>query len=260
MNRPLRNMTLKNEIELYWSDRAATFDQSVSHRIEDRFGLPEWNAFLCAAFGLGRDGTLVGRRVLDLACGTGEISRVLTGLGAEVTAVDLSETMLALARAKMAGRSWQGHLADAEALHLLDDAAFDHAVTRHLAWTLTDPLAAYREWRRVLKPGGSLLIVDGNWAAPRPPLHRLRHWLADMLDRKSPRDGADRVAHDAIVQRLPYGAGLTRERLERDLRQAGFTHLRPLPVNRLYGAGMRGHALADRLRQTATHRFALVAS
>ena len=40
-----QNYDLKEEIRAYWSDRAATFDNSASHKIEDQFGRPSWQAF-----------------------------------------------------------------------------------------------------------------------------------------------------------------------------------------------------------------------
>lgn len=80
MNAPRPNFTLKGEIRDYWSDRAATFDESALHKIEDRHGMPEWHRLLRGALGLGSKGRLDGWQALDIACGTGEISRVLTGL------------------------------------------------------------------------------------------------------------------------------------------------------------------------------------
>lgn len=259
MTRDGGNFLLKEEIRDYWSSRAAGFDLSASHRIEDRFGMPEWHRFLRGALGLGRDG-LTGYEVLDIACGTGEISRVLTTLGARVTGLDFSEAMLERARAKLAGRDWRFVQADAEMMAPLADASFDVAVTRHLAWTLTDPAAAYREWRRVLRPGGRLLVVDGNFRARRGLGLRLRHWLADRIDRQPGAiETTDRTTHDAIVDRLPYGSGLDAVLLAAELRAAGFEDIRECSIARLYGAGMRGHSLAERLRQSAGRRFALVA-
>lgn len=254
------NFTLKDEIRAYWSERAAAFDDSASHRIENCYGLPEWRRFLRATLDLRDDEDMTGWRVLDIACGTGEISRVLTGLGAGVTAVDFSESMLAIAQAKLAGLRWQGIMADAEALYPLEAGSFDLAVTRHLAWTLTDPAAAYAEWRRVLRPDGRLVVVDGNWAGSHGGILRLRRWLADRLDPGGARPLEDRTRHEEIRARLPYGAGLTCERLAADLQAAGFASVRQIPLHRLYGAGMRGVRLAERLRQTARHRFALLAS
>lgn len=260
MNVPGRNYTLKDEIRTYWSDRAATFDQSTSHRIEDRYGMPEWHRLIRTAFDLGPGESLVGHRALDIACGTGEISRVLTGLHADVTAVDFSETMLEIARAKLDGQRWQGVLADAEALHPLGNDSFDLAVTRHLAWTLTDPATAYAEWRRVLKPGGRLLVVDGNWAARKGRWMRMRRWLADRIEIAVEKSGEEARRHEEILSQLFYSNGLTAAVLKNDLRMAGFQRFTDLPVNRLYGAGMRGASLAERLRQGAEHRFAFVAA
>lgn len=260
MNVPGRNYGLKDEIRTYWSDRAATFDLSTSHRIEDRYGMPEWHRLVRTAFDLGPGESLEGQKALDIACGTGEISRVLTSLHAEVTAVDFSETMLEIARAKLDGQAWQGVLADAEALHPLADDSFDVVVTRHLAWTLTDPAAAYAEWRRVLKPGGRLLIVDGNWAAQKGHWTRLRRWLADRIEPAVDKSGDDARRHEDILCQLFYAHGLTSAALKDDLRVVGFQHFTELSVNRLYGAGMRGASLAERLRQSGAHRFAFVAS
>ncbi|MBU2866997.1 class I SAM-dependent methyltransferase [Pacificibacter marinus] len=253
----MNNFTLKDEIRSFWSDRAADFDLSVSHQIEPQFGVPEWHRFIETAFGL-EGAQFNGQKVLDIACGTGEISRVLVGLGADVTAVDFSETMLARAQEKLNDQTWRAVQADAEALHPIVDSTFDFAVTRHLAWTLTNPVTAYQEWRRVLKPGGQLLIVDGNWVAGKSNLQRVKNWIADRISERRPRSVKEISAHRAIVSRLPYGAGLTAERLQADLRLGGFQSFRLLEVDRLYRAGMRGHPIAARLRQSAENRFAMV--
>lgn len=256
-----RNFSLKEEIRAYWSERAADFDLSPAHRIEERYGVREWRRFLRKAFGLGRAGGLDGRHVLDIACGTGEISRVLTGLGAEVTGVDFSETMLARAREKLAGRGWTGIHADAEALFPLADGSFDFAVTRHLAWTLTDPAAAFAEWRRVLKPGGALLVIDGDWVTPHSRWWKARRWLALRLGAKpEARSKEDSAVFQSILRRLPYRAGLKADILRAELEAAGFTQFRELKVNHLYGRGMRGHGAAERLLLSSEYRFAIVAS
>lgn len=253
------NFDLKEEVRAFWSARSAGFDDDPAHRIEARYGLPVWQAFLRKAMGLAQEEDALGCQVLDLACGTGEISRVLCSLGAAVTGVDFSEEMLARAQAKLARTSWTPHLGDAERLVALPDVHFDFVVTRHLAWTLTDPDAAYREWLRVLRPGGRLLINDGNWAQRASPRDRLRRAIAQWIDPVPVTSHAVTSAHAAIFARLPYRDGLTASRLAQALRNAGFERITALNPGPLYAEGMRGHSLATRLRQTSENRFALLA-
>jgi SAM-dependent methyltransferase len=40
----------------------------------------------------------------------------------------------------------------------------DAIISRHLLWTLPDPLVALRNWYRALRPGGRLVVIDGLWA------------------------------------------------------------------------------------------------
>ncbi len=183
---------------------------------------------------------------------------MLLAMGAEVTGVDFAEPMLERAKAKHRGRAFRGRLADVEDLRLEADASYDAIVTRHLVWTLVDPDAAFREWRRVLKPGGHLLIVDGDWVRT-PVLGRLMRAAADRLAPRSGMhgDGADPVEHARLLAQVRYREGLTPDRLKADLVAAGFGETRSLPVARLYLTAMRHAPLADWLRLNAARRFAI---
>lgn len=173
MNENNHNFDLKEEIRAYWSKRAESFDEEASHRIEDEFGKPEWQSFIRQAFDLDDLDDPSQLHALDLACGTGEISRMLCGIGIQVTGLDFSETMQK--------DNWKPLLCDAEDLLGVENESFDFLITRHLAWTLTDPAKAFGEWYRVLKPGGRLLIVDGNWSQPFSIKFRVKRWLAQFL-------------------------------------------------------------------------------
>jgi ubiquinone/menaquinone biosynthesis C-methylase UbiE len=84
--------------------------------------------------------------------------------GFRVTGIDLSGEMIARAKRHPAKR----HLpvdfvtGDAESL-AFEDNAFDVLVSRNLLWALPPPEKALKQWRRVVKPDGRLVISDGFW-------------------------------------------------------------------------------------------------
>ena len=102
-----------------------------------------------------------GMRVLEVACGTGIVTRHLRSLlppGSELVATDLSEPMLAYARRKFDGETaidWQQ--ADAMALPF-PAQSFDALVCQFGLMFVPDKAGAVREAYRVLKPGGQLLL------------------------------------------------------------------------------------------------------
>ena len=105
-------------------------------------------------------------RVLDVGTGPGFYAVILAERGFRVTAIDFSENMLAEARRNAGPLAERIDFRQMDA-HALDfpDESFDAIVTRNLTWNLTDPLRAYRDWLRVLRPGGAMLVFDANWYA-----------------------------------------------------------------------------------------------
>jgi SAM-dependent methyltransferase len=102
-----------------------------------------------------------GERVLDVACGTGAVTRLAAervgGRGA-VAGLDLNPGMLAVARTVPAtGAKIQWYETSAEAMPLPDDA-FDVVFCQLGLMFIPDKAAAIREMRRVLTPGGRLLV------------------------------------------------------------------------------------------------------
>lgn len=103
-------------------------------------------------------------RVLEIGTGPGFFAILLCELGYDVTAVDLTPAMLSEARKNAGALANQIKFLEmnAEDLFFLDHS-FDVILSRNLTWNLPHPEAAYREWKRVLKPGGLLLNFDANW-------------------------------------------------------------------------------------------------
>jgi demethylmenaquinone methyltransferase/2-methoxy-6-polyprenyl-1,4-benzoquinol methylase len=99
-----------------------------------------------------------GDRVLDAACGTGDLALADLAAGAgRVTGLDFSEQMLVRARRKSAEVEWmQG---DMLALPFAD-ATFDAATVGFGVRNVADLELALRELRRVLRPGGRLAILE----------------------------------------------------------------------------------------------------
>ncbi|THE64780.1 class I SAM-dependent methyltransferase [Salinadaptatus halalkaliphilus] len=149
---------VKKTVQAYWNGRAAEYDEDGISGIHTTDQREAWLSMLRSRTGEGA------RRVLDLGCGTGTVSLLLAELGHEVTGVDLSPGMLERARRKAQARDRAVELrvGDAEALPFAENA-FDVVTARHLIWTLPNPERAIAEWRRVVRPGGRLLLVEGYW-------------------------------------------------------------------------------------------------
>jgi ubiquinone/menaquinone biosynthesis C-methylase UbiE len=111
-----------------------------------------------------------GERVLDVACGTGVVTRLVaarTGAEGTVAGVDLNPGMLSVARAAPpADTAIDWYEARAETMPLPDEA-FDVALCQLGLQFIEDKAAALGEMRRVLVPGGRLLI---SVAGPTPPI------------------------------------------------------------------------------------------
>lgn len=160
-----------------------------------------------------------GDRVLDAACGTGDLAIADLKAGAgQVTGLDFSEAMLARARRK-ANLEWvQGDLL---ALPFAD-ATFDAATVGFGARNVADLQLALTELRRVLRPGGRLAILEIT-----QPRGLLRPFFSLWFDRIVPLlgkvlpGGAAYSYLPASVKRFPDA-----ETLARLLRDRGFGDVR----------------------------------
>jgi ubiquinone/menaquinone biosynthesis C-methylase UbiE len=130
-------------------------------------------------FGGGRQwlGDRAEGRVLEVAIGTG-LNLPYYPADATVTGVELSPAMLAIARQRATGTDVDLRTGDAQALPLGDEA-FDTVVCALSLCTIPDPAAAIGEMKRVLVPGGRLLLVD-HVGSTWPPIWAAQ-WLLERL-------------------------------------------------------------------------------
>lgn len=112
-----------------------------------------------------RDGA---RRVLDVATGTGDLAFTVAAMrpGTEVVAVDFAEPMLDLARAKARSRGSRVRFEVADGTRLpYPDDSFDALTVAYGLRNFADLDAGLREFHRVLRPGGRLVVLE----FPPPP-------------------------------------------------------------------------------------------
>jgi SAM-dependent methyltransferase len=140
------------------------------------------------------DGVLAGlglptpARVLDAGCGSGRNMVELAHLG-EVTGVELSDTSVALARARGVGEVVAGSVLEMP----FPDDSFDLAVSLDVIEHLDDDLAAMRELRRTVAPGGALLVTvpayQWLWSGHDEINHHHRRYTHRTLQRVAERAG-----------------------------------------------------------------------
>lgn len=150
-------MDTKEVIQNYWDYRSDSYTKSVIDQSEEE--RRSWIEMLSEAIE-GKNNL----KILDVGTGPGFLALICAEMGNEVTAVDLSENMITKARenAKMRGVSIDLMQGDAEKLQLPDNH-FDIVMNKYLLWTLPDPTKALMEWKRVLKDGGMIIAIDGDW-------------------------------------------------------------------------------------------------
>lgn len=217
------------------ADRVQAMFAAIAHRYDlnnrlHSFGLDQrWRK---RAVRLARVGPTTD--VVDMACGTGDLTEAFADAGVRsVLGVDYTPQMLDIARVKSARRQAKGpqptyRTGDATRLDLPDGCADVVSIAFGIR-NVSDPLQAAREFRRILRPGGRLVVLE--FSEPKNPLIRFgnavycRHimpWTATLIARD--RSGAYRY--------LPRSVQTfhTPESLALLVREAGFRTVEQVPL------------------------------
>lgn len=162
-----------------------------------------------------RQSVPAGGRLLEIACGTGRLTRQLVANlpdGATIDATDLNEAMIDVARDRVRSSRVRWATSDVAAL-AFDDATFDEAFCQFGSMFFPDKVAAAREVRRVLKRGAAFWL--NVWAAlAENPVSRIANeTAAQFFDGDAP-----------PFFRVPFGYNDCDE-IARDLRAGGFSRV-----------------------------------
>ena len=145
------------EIRQYWNMRADGYGEAIREELNSP-GALQWRE---------RFEKLLPpppAKVLDCGMGPGFFTCILAEMGYAVWGVDYSDGMVEQAGKNLAALGLTAQLQQMDAQHLtFPDGYFDAVVSRNLLWNLEQPRLAYEEFQRVLKPGGLVIVEDGNF-------------------------------------------------------------------------------------------------
>ena len=212
---------IKGEVAKRWDYSSQRYDNYHGHGIKSDEEVAFWKALF------GR--IIPGERlnVLDVGCGTGEISLLLAGMGHRVVGIDLSKKMLDRAASKAKAMAQAGHEVDAK--FMIGDAesppfengSFDAIVTRHVLWTLPNPQNAVTGWKRALKEGGTLGVIDGLWNDGSLET-RLRRKVGDLLILIAERNDISRDSYSSeLNSMLPHSRGVSADTVRAYMENSG---------------------------------------
>ena len=149
-----------------WDKNAQSYDKQIAFFEKIQFsGGREWL------------GERARGRVLEVAIGTG-LNLPHYPADATITGIELSPAMLAIARQRAADLGREADLREGDAEHLpFADASFDTVVCALSLCSIPDPATAIGEMKRVLVPGGRLLLLD-HIGSTWPPIYAAQ-WLLE---------------------------------------------------------------------------------
>lgn len=210
--------TIKRNIARTWDEESVYYDTYVSHGIHTEDEKELWKRAFGTVLPSGQS-----LRILDAGCGTGAMGLLLAEMGHRVTGIDLSRGMMQIGemKASQGNLPMAFHVGDAESPPF-DPGSFDAIVARHLLWTLPQPQRALSNWYRILRPRGTVMLIEGIWDDGKV-LTRLKREFSGIMARVfEERPHGDRGYPAAVKNQLPFPGGLPEYRARQFLEAAGF--------------------------------------
>jgi ubiquinone/menaquinone biosynthesis C-methylase UbiE len=157
--------------------------------------------------------------LLELACGTGRLTRHLVDLipaNGKLVATDLNPGMLEMARSKIKNEKIEWAIGDAQQLSFEDDR-FDHMVCQFGVMFFPDKEKSFREAHRVLKRGGKYVFSSWESVEKNPRIDTMWKVIYEVFDHESP-DFFERGPHSFYdktkIEQMLLNAGFKTVRIE----------------------------------------------
>jgi SAM-dependent methyltransferase len=223
--------TLKAQLKSTWMDGNydyfSRFMESSAVKFLDRLNVP------------------AGARLLDVACGSGQLSLIAARRGARVTGVDIASNLIAAARGRAAADGLDARFDEGDAEELpFADASFDVVATLYGAMFAPRPHRVAAEMLRVTKPGGTVAMA--NWTKEGFVGTMFKTFARFIAPAGMP---APVLWGDEATVRERFGAGLSHLRMTRVIYRFQY----PFPPNGVveffrehYGPATRAFAALDR--------------
>jgi demethylmenaquinone methyltransferase/2-methoxy-6-polyprenyl-1,4-benzoquinol methylase len=178
------------------------------------------------AFALEMSGVRTGHRVLDIAGGSGDLARAFArrvGAAGEVWLTDINRAMLAVGRDRLLDDGVVVPVAQCDAEHLpFPSDRFDCATVAFGLRNMTHKDRALAEMRRVLKPGGRLLVLE--FSKVWKPLEKPYDWYSfKVLPWLGKRVADDEASYRYLAESIRMHPG--QEELREMMERAGFENV-----------------------------------
>lgn len=197
---------IKELVRAFWDNPHHDYDAALAHGVNSPSEKEMWRAAMSQLLSTSKS-----LKILDIGTGTGFLALLLAEMGYDVTGVDWAKSKIQKAKDKAAALKIKVNfeVQDAETLSFPDNT-FDAVVSRHVIWTLADPLNAARDWTRVVRLQG-MVIAD----IPHLKSHSGNHHFGEEVGRN-----------------LPFYNGAKPEEVVSMFKQAGLTEVDLLTIEK----------------------------